>query len=120
MRGLPKCRFTALALAPFLDPVRLTAIQGVNMLDDDNQLQGYRALCGLGAERPFECVGSKGECRAAMKKLSTLAAWRDSSIVRTLADEPGIRHAAPLDAWPDMDAQHCIPAWIQAKIDAFA
>jgi len=56
----PKCRFTALALAPFMSPGQLMAIQGSDLLDQEKQLPGFKALCGLGEDKPFECVGVKG------------------------------------------------------------
>ncbi|MEO7197081.1 MAG: endonuclease domain-containing protein, partial [Solirubrobacterales bacterium] len=53
----PKCRFVFLILAPFLEPGKLSSIFGRDMLADLDQLDGFRALMGLGANKPFECVG---------------------------------------------------------------
>jgi hypothetical protein len=82
----PKCRFTFLALAPHLEPARLREIFGADLLDDPAQEPGYRALCGLGAEKPFECVGTVSESRALLAALASRDGWRDHAVVRALAD----------------------------------
>ena len=115
----PKCRFAALALAPFMTPEHLVAIQGADLLDEKVQLQGFRALCGLGEHKPFECVGKISECCAAMKALAEQPAWRDKYIVTTLAGLDEIRQAGQLELAPDTTSGHCIPPEIMARIDAF-
>ena len=57
----PKCRFAALSMALFLSPDEVVAIQGVDLLNDPAQQDGFRGLCGLGRDKPFECVGEAGE-----------------------------------------------------------
>jgi len=114
----PKCRFAALALAPFMDPEKLIAIQGADLLNEQRQLSGFRDLCGLGDHKPFECVGKISECRAAVKFLAGKSAWRDKYIVAALADLDQIRQAGKLDLEPDITSGHCIPPAIMAKIDA--
>ena len=115
----PKCRFTALALAPFLSPQQLIAIQGADLLDQENQLQGFRALCGLGEHKPFECVGSIAESRAAMKFLAKSPQWQAKKVISSLADLPEIRQSGELELEPDLKAEHCIPGAIMAKLNAF-
>ena len=115
----PKCRFTALALAPFLDPSRLLAIQGADLLNQENQLDGFKALCGLAEHKPFECVGSIAECRAAMKFLAGDPRWRDKYVVGVLAGFDDIQQAGELDLNPDFKTQHCIPSEILARLNAF-
>jgi hypothetical protein len=114
----PKCRFAALALAPFLSPQQLLAIQGADLLDRSDQLKGFKELCGLGEHKPFECVGSIAESRAAMKFLSKEPAWQDKTIIRLLREFPEIEQGGELDLMPDYKAEHCIPDAIMAKIDA--
>jgi len=115
----PKCRFAALALAPFMSPPELVAIQGADLLDDETQLDGFKALCGLGAPKPFECVGSVAESRAAIKFLANDPRWRDKKVVRALAQSPGIGQAAELASLLRRVAEHRIPAAILEKLDAF-
>ena len=118
-RDCPKCRFAALALAPFLSPKQLTAIQGEDLLNRQDQLKGFRELCGLGEEKPFECVGSIAESRAVMKHLATMPNWRNKAVVQALAQMAEIKQAGPLELQPNPLAVHCIPAAIQGKLDAF-
>jgi len=115
----PKCRFAALALAPFLSSQQLLAIQGADLLNQENQLQGFKALCGLGEHKPFECVGSIAESRAAMKFLGKSPEWQDKKVVRTLAEMAEISQSGDLELQPDLQAEHFIPAAIMAKLDAF-
>lgn len=110
----PKCRFTALALAVFMSPQDLAAIQGADLLNDPRQLDGFRALCRLGRDKPFECVGEAGECRAAMAELAGDPRWKEHAVVRALAPEleqvdvpalsellrPSTRHFIPPDLAP--------------------
>jgi hypothetical protein len=114
----PKCRFAALALAPFLSPQQLLAIQGADLLDQPDQLQGFRALCGLGEEKPFECVGSIAESRAAMRFLSRDPRWQAKYIVRKLADYTEIKQSGELVLQADFKTGHLIPAAIMEKLNA--
>ena len=115
----PKCRFAALALAPFLSPQQLISIQGADLLDRDDQLQGFKALCGLEAHKPFECVGSIAECRAAMKFLANDSQWRGKKIVRALAAYAQIEQAPELGLQLRHVAEHNIPPAILEKLNAF-
>lgn len=114
----PKCRFTALALAPFLTPAQLLAIQAADLLDDERQLQGFKELCGLGEHKPFECVGSVAESRAAMKRLAGMDQWQNKKNIKALAGYAQIEQAGELDLEPDFESPHCIPAAIMAKLNA--
>ncbi len=115
----PKCRFAALALAPFMSAEKLLAIQDADLLDQQEQLQGFKELCGLGEDKPFECVGSIAESRAAMKFLGGNSDWQNKTVVKTLAETPEIQQAGELEFRPDAGAEHFIPTAILAKLDAF-
>jgi len=113
----PKCRFTALALALFVDPQQLIAIQDADLLDQKTQLQGFKALCGLGEHKPFECVGSIAESRSAIKALTQKPQYQDKYIVSALAGFPEIIHSSELELEPDFEGPHCIPAAIMDKLN---
>ncbi len=81
----PKCRFVFLALAPFLAKRELSAIFGKNLLAEREQLEGFLALCGLTAFKPFECVGEVSESAAVIAHLSQMEEWRSEPLVRELA-----------------------------------
>ncbi|MEO7262613.1 MAG: hypothetical protein ABI047_15360 [Jatrophihabitantaceae bacterium] len=97
-RDCPKCRFVFLALAPFAGVERLVAIFGANLLTDEAQLPGYRALLGIGSPKPFECVGEIEESQAAVVRLGELAPWREAVVVRRLLTEID----GPLPPWSDV------------------
>lgn len=105
----PKCRFTALALAVFLPPNDVVAIQGKDLLDDSSQCDGFRALCRLGRDKPFECVGEYGECRAALKALAADAAWQNHAVVRTLSPELQEVEVPSLETVLTAASHHFIP-----------
>jgi len=106
----PKCRFTALALAVFMSPEEVTAIQGTDLLNDSDQLDGFRELCRLGREKPFECVGEYGECRAAMQALASDKAWRDHAVVVALLPELAGVETPSLESVISASERHFIPS----------
>ncbi len=77
----PKCRFVFLALAPFLAPAQLVSIFGKDLLSDPEQTQGFLALCGFEADKPFECVGEREESLAAFRLIAAAPAWREHAVV---------------------------------------
>lgn len=112
----PKCRFTSLVLAPFMAPGALAEIVGANLLDDPGQEMGYRALCGLGHDKPFECVGTLEESRAAMAHIASHADWARCCIPARLARElpPG---GASLEELQTVEGPHCIPREVLSRVD---
>jgi hypothetical protein len=111
----PKCRFVFLALAPFVDRVRLIATFGRDMLDDSAQIDGFAELCGLQRFKPFECVGEVEESATVMAHLGNLPAWRGHAVVRALA--PRLR-AGDLSALFVHRAPHLVPDRYLAMLDA--
>ncbi|MBV9816145.1 MAG: endonuclease domain-containing protein [Alphaproteobacteria bacterium] len=83
----PKCRFIFLALAPFVAKPDLIEIFGRNLLDDDAQSEGFAELCGLRANKPFECVGEISESTGVMSQLVNDPDWRDDRVVRRLNEQ---------------------------------
>lgn len=89
----PKCRFVFLSLASFMPKHRLVEIFGGDMLADPAQIAGYQALLGVGADKPFECVGSVEESLAVVANLAEQPEWRDAPVVRALAEKlAGVSH----------------------------
>lgn len=113
----PKCRFSALSLAVFMSPQEVVQIMGVDLLDDPAQEEGFRELCALGRDKPFECVGEMGESRAALAVLAENPDWQDKALVRKLSPElagleipaladlllPSKRHAIPTSLLPQFN-----------------
>lgn len=112
----PKCRFAALGLALFLGPSQLRAIQGRDLLDDPAQLEGFRALCRLGRDKPFECVGEAGESRAALAALARRPEWCDHAVVCALRPELEGFEVPGLDRLLTPSASHFIPPAIARRL----
>jgi hypothetical protein len=106
----PKCRFAALSLALYLAPDEVEAIQGGDLLNEPDQQAGFRELCGLGVDKPFECVGEAGESRAAMVSLGASDAWRDHAVVRALLPDLGKVAVPALQELLQPSDRHFIPA----------
>ena len=64
-----KCLFVYLMLAPFLPEARMAEIFGENLLEKPELRGELRALLGESREKPFECVGTVEEARAALDLL---------------------------------------------------
>jgi hypothetical protein len=82
-----KCRFVFLAFSPYLEPVRLVRMIGRDMFADSAQLPGYRTLVGLGAHKPFECVGEEAESSVAVTLASRVPRWAETAVIQGLVQE---------------------------------
>lgn len=82
-----KCRFVFLSLAPFLSKSLLIEIFGKNLLDEAQQLNGYKELVGHGLPKPFECVGEIQESLVAIEMLSNKKDWKDDLVIKYFIDE---------------------------------
>jgi hypothetical protein len=113
----PKCLFAALTLALFKDPAEVAAIQGHDLLNQTASLDGVRALCRLGSDKPFECVGEVAECRVALDWLGRSVKWREHVVVKTLAPELQGLELPPLEDMMTPATRHFIPAGIAQSLE---
>jgi len=61
-----KCAFIYLLLSAWLNPIDVSNIFGVNMFEDKNNIETFLRLIGAeGRMKPFECVGTFNEAKAA-------------------------------------------------------
>jgi hypothetical protein len=116
-RDCPKCRFAALSLALFMTPGEVRNIIGDDLLDRPEQIDGFRALCGLGRDKPFECVGETGESRAGMLALAHDSAWRNHAVVRALSPELAELAVPELEELLKPASRHCIPKALKSVLD---
>ena len=114
----PKCRFAALSLAVFLSPAEVQAIQGADLLDDVRQAEGFLEICGLGRDKPFECVGEVGESRAALAALANRAEWANHAVVKSLLPELAAVEVPELDELLKTGPHDGIPPAIVAALPA--
>ena len=105
----PKCRFVFLALAPFLGRAELTGVFGRDLLDDPAQEAGFRAILGIDAEKPFECVGETDEARAALRSAAASPEWAGDALVTRLAPLVGGADAGAVEPWLRRAGADAIP-----------
>jgi hypothetical protein len=106
-----------LALAPFVERQLLVSTFGRDLLDDPDQIDGFAELCGLLRHKPFECVGETEESATVMAHLSTLAPWREATVVRALAPRLA---GGDFNALFALRRPHLVPPRYLAMLDACA
>ena len=62
----PKCAFVFLILSPFLSKIDLYKIFKKNLLEEDKLFSTFKDILGFGNMKPFDCVGTFEEARAAL------------------------------------------------------
>ncbi len=117
----PKCRFVFLALAPFSEPARMREIFGRDLLDEDDQFEGFALLTATGGHKPFECVGEEQESLAAIRMLARDPRWSAHRVVRRLSEEV-LPRFAPEQGDPErvlaLSDEHAVPAELLAEVRA--
>lgn len=118
----PKCRFTFLALAPFIEREKMISIFGANPLDDEEQIDGFDELLGVRGHKPFECVGEYEESIAAFILLNENPAWKTDRLVRRFRETvlPRIEEpkAIPASVFELSDA-HALPPFFHKTLTRF-
>jgi UDP-N-acetyl-alpha-D-muramoyl-L-alanyl-L-glutamate epimerase len=109
----PKCRFVFLVLAPFSTPEHLREIFGRDLLEEEEQLEGFALLAASGGHKPFECVGEEQESLAAMRLLIADPRWSAHRVVQMLREQV-IERSAPAEGRPEevlaLSDEHEVPA----------
>lgn len=83
----PKCAFVFCILAAFVDKEKMINVFGKNLLDDSTLLDVYRQLLGVLDFKPFECVGTPEEAKAAFYLLSQNKDYEDDLAVKMFKAE---------------------------------
>lgn len=78
----PKCVFVYAVTAPFLDDDGARRLFGRSFLADAENVPMAAMLCGVEGHKPFECVGTPDEVRAALWLASRSPRERDGAVVR--------------------------------------
>jgi hypothetical protein len=126
-RSCPKCRFVALALAPWLDRDEVVRIQGGDVLDDPTQVEGLLALIAADSAKPFECVGEVAESRVAVRlAMESEHGWNGARALIDVADRLRTDGAWPTaeaidDALdPDLALTHLVPDTYRPVVEDLA
>ena len=88
----PKCVFTATILAPWCNTMMMDAIFEKDVLGNADNIAMARDLAGLGAMKPWECVGDIEDTSAALAMLTIDPDWKDRAVVKALAPELDARY----------------------------
>ena len=114
----PKCLFTFLGLSVFLPAEELETIFGRDLLADAELTDKFAALCGIGHNKPFECVGEIDESRAAVSRLREKRA--DSPVIKSLIAALENESVVSIESCLQIGSEHFIPREIWKKIRAIA
>jgi hypothetical protein len=117
----PKCRFVFLMLAPYVSRQEVERIWGHNLLEDDEQMPGFREILGIEGHKPLDCVGEVEESRVALLLLAKKSEWQSVDNLQQLLDElPD--SARPTKQQTDdvfaISSDHYVPQTYQGALDA--
>ena len=76
-RKCPKCLFTYIILSPFINSAELQSIFGSDLYSDSSLERTFLQLTGFEGIKPFECVGTYSEIRAALEKAIEISGGKD-------------------------------------------
>ncbi|OGJ67632.1 hypothetical protein A3B61_02125 [Candidatus Peribacteria bacterium RIFCSPLOWO2_01_FULL_53_10] len=83
----PKCAFAFALFAAFLPRVTLEKIFGANFFDSPALEPTVRELLGLQGFKPFECVGTPDEVRAAFLLTKKRGDFNDTAMMKIFEAE---------------------------------
>jgi UDP-N-acetyl-alpha-D-muramoyl-L-alanyl-L-glutamate epimerase len=112
-----KCLFTALMLAPSLEPRAVRTHFGHDVFDEPANIEGIRALWS--DAKPFDCVGERMESAAALALLADAPDWQHRVVVSTLASEARLllaSHHTSSDEYLRVDPVDGLPAAYRERI----
>lgn len=78
----PKCAFTFLLLAAFLPKNQVIDIIVNNLLEDRSLVDLYKEMLGVKDAKPFECVGTYAEVKAAFYLVHKRGEFEDAPIMK--------------------------------------
>jgi hypothetical protein len=77
----PKCLFVFVLMGPRLGRAEVEAIFGHNLFADNDNRPGFSDIVGLGAHKPFECVGEYYEAAESLLSIVDDDDWRGLPLV---------------------------------------
>lgn len=117
----PKCVFAQLILAPFIARETLVSVMGGDFVSEPANRSTLAELTGLEGIKPYECVGTIGECRAALARIAELGflspeadQWYERQARPVIGDTGPMWNALLEPAGPER-----IPAIWKQRLDAY-
>ncbi|MBI2117826.1 hypothetical protein HYT95_02905, partial [Candidatus Peregrinibacteria bacterium] len=108
----PKCAFTFALYAAFLPREKVLQIFNKNLFEDQTLLQTYMALLGIEGMKPFECVGTPEETKAAFLLIRERGEFNDTPAMQLFFERelPHITDTTKnIQAALDPTVDHAIP-----------
>jgi hypothetical protein len=113
----PKCIFVFGLMAPRLGRKEVEAIFGRNLLADEDNRVGVADVVGLGAHKPFECVGEYYEAAESLISVIDDDEWRDVLLVEEFRSRRGeLEEVATSDESRPVGAVDYVPARYAAAL----
>lgn len=109
----PKCASVFAALAAFLPRDTLKEIFDAVLFENESLIHLYRELLGISGHKPFECVGTADETKAAFLLAMRRGDLNDTPVMKMFVSEvlPEIKNPEKLiDESLIPKAEHCIPS----------
>ncbi len=116
----PKCTFVYLCLFPFAAHEILLNVFGQDLFEKECVQEHLRALLGLGAIKPFDCVGTRAESEAALllslEKYATLGKPVPSALAELgeRVRARGLQWENPAVILRSWDSRHFLPPEYEA------
>ncbi len=108
----PKCAFVFTALSAFIEKKRLVEIFSKNLFEDAELLPLFKELLGTLNFKPFECVGTPHETKAALLLARKKGEYVDTPVMKLFEKEilPTIKDPEGLIRESlEPTSEHCIP-----------
>ncbi len=118
----PKCVFVQLLFAAELPPAEVRSIFAGDFLQQPANAPILRSLVGLTSQKPFECVGTIVECRAAFRLYMQDVSNPPAHLVeieRDLSATAGEIDDDQLNALYTLEGEHLIPEFWKSTIDEY-
>lgn len=117
-RKCPKCAFAFAILSAFLEEQKLIGMFGGNLFDDPELLPTFKELLGLEGIKPFECVGTPDETKAALILAKEHGWSADSPVMKMFAREVTAKDPKTLiEECMTPSKDHAIPEMFLSKVE---
>lgn len=102
----PKCAFAFALLAGYMPKEKIVPLFGKNLFEDEKLVPLYKELLGLEGFKPFECVGTPEEVKAAFLFIQKRGEFEGTPIMKLFTEK---KAQAMLDEAMESSDDHAIP-----------
>ncbi len=112
-RKCPKCAFSFAIMSAFIGKPALLKIFGGNLFEDESLLPLYRELLGISGHKPFECVGTPEETKAALHLAHERWEFAKTPVMKLFEEEVQATFENPVEVVERLlqpAAEHAVPS----------